>query len=142
MEERVVSHRKPLHESDHIDIWHDVGGGYLYVDWKGPQTAASVQAGCELILQHMIDNRLTKCLNDNTNVVGTWEEASHWVAKEFLPRAQRAGVCCIAWVQSPSRGSRRAANATALDAKQPDLIHLFDDLKTAELWLRESYSPS
>ena len=136
-----MSHHKPLHESDHIDIWHDVEGGFLYADWKGPQTVESVQQGCELILEQMIAHRLTKVLNDNTNVVGSWEAASHWVAKEFLPRAQRAGVCCIAWVQSPSRGSRRAANATAMDARKPDLIHLFDDRRTAELWLRETYSP-
>lgn len=133
-----MNQRTPLYQSANLDIWLDQAGGYLDLDWKGPQTLESVQRGCETILEHLIAQRLTKVLNDNTNVVGSWEEASHWVAVDFLPRAKRAGLSTLAWIQSPSRGSRHAANATAMDAGRDDLIHLFDDRKSAELWLRQT----
>jgi hypothetical protein len=51
-----------------------------------------VKAGCEEILRHLAAQRLSKVLNDNSNMTGIWVGAAYWVASNWFPRVEaRAG---------------------------------------------------
>src|SRR5687768_2275267 len=80
----VAAQREVLFVSDTIDIYHD-DRGWLYVDWKGQQSVESVKAGCEQMLLHLRELGLSKVLNDNTHVAGSWSCASRWWAVDWLP---------------------------------------------------------
>ena len=133
-----MSDRHLLHASDHLDIYHDERGGYLYVDWKGPQTTEQVMAGCEAMLRLLSGCRVSKVLNDNTRVVGSWAGAATWGEVDWFPRMRAAGLRAFAWVQSADERSRSAANRAAFEAGFDRMILLFDDLRSAEGWLRQA----
>jgi hypothetical protein len=128
--------RRLLYASEHIDIHHDMDG-WIYADWKGYQSVEMVKSGCDEILHHMAELRLSKVLNDNTNVTGIWVGASYWVAVNWFPRMREAGLRYFAWVQSPSRLSRISATTT-IEHTNPGTAELFDDVPSASEWLRKA----
>ena len=89
-----------------ITIELDAANNWLYVNWIGYQTEASVKHGCEKMLLALTQYNSTKVLNDNTHVVGIWTPASEWVGADWLPRMKAAGLRHFAWVYSPSRLSQ------------------------------------
>lgn len=131
---------KPWLSSTHLDIWTPAEGeacDWLYVDWKGWHTAETVQDGCEAVLACFRKSGLTKVLNDNTNGVGDWIGAAEWTAVHWLPRMEAAGLRHFAWVQSPSRVSRRSADRSYAEAQRDEAIHRFADRRSAEEWLAQ-----
>ncbi len=128
--------RRQLYASDNIDIHYEESDGWLHADWKGYQSVDMVKSGCEEMLRHLRDLRLSKVLNDNTHVAGIWVGAAYWVATDWLPRMREAGLRHFAWVQSPSRLSQISAN-TAVEQAPADTAVLFDDVDSAVKWLRD-----
>ncbi|HYO74288.1 MAG TPA: hypothetical protein VEU33_50265 [Archangium sp.] len=131
--------RRQLYTSEHIDI-HLEPEGWLHADWKGYQSVDMVKTGCEQILRHLAAQRLSKVLNDNSNMTGIWVGAAYWVASNWFPRMREAGLRHFAWVQSASRLSQLSAN-TAVEHTTPGTAVLFDDTSTAARWLREACEP-
>lgn len=128
----------PWLSSSGLDIFLPTPGSardWIYVDWKGWHNADSVREGCEAMLEALRRAGLSKILNDNTNGVGDWAEASDWVAHDWLPRMEAAGLLVFAWVHSPSHISRRAANRSVAETEAKQVIWLFDDRESAEAWL-------
>lgn len=128
---------KELFAEECIAIHHDTEGGWLHVDWRGYQTVGTVQAGCERILELMVEHRTGRVLNDNTHVVGIWNGASEWVAVDWFPRMTAAGLTCFAWVYSPSRFSQVSTDETLerMDSEAVG-VKVFDDVDDARAWLR------
>ncbi|MCP3137383.1 hypothetical protein [Pyxidicoccus xibeiensis] len=124
-----------LYSSDNLDIHHEQSEGWLYANWKGYQSVDMVKAGCEEMLRLLAALRLSKVLNDNTLVTGIWVGAAAWVAGNWFPRMQQAGLRHFAWVQSPARLSFVSATTT-LQQALPGTAVLFDNLETATTWLR------
>ncbi len=131
--------RRQLHASEHIDI-HLEPEGWLHADWKGYQSVDMVKSGCEEILRHLAAQRLSKVLNDNTNVTGIWVGAAYWVASNWFPRLRAAGLRQFAWVQSSSRLSQLSAT-TAVEHAPPGTAVFFQDVSSAARWLREASQP-
>ncbi|HEU4451916.1 MAG TPA: hypothetical protein VFR81_02615 [Longimicrobium sp.] len=112
--------------------------GWLHADWTGYQAVGTVQEGCERILSLMSEHGLQAVLNDNTNVVGIWSGASEWVAVDWFPRMNDAGLRCFAWVYSPTRFSRVSTDET-LSFVDPDAVgvRVFLNVDDAKRWLRD-----
>jgi hypothetical protein len=126
-----------LFEDTFIRISLDSEGGWLYADWTGYQTVGTVQDGCERMLELMREHGLRAVLNDNTHVVGIWSGAAEWVATDWFPRMNAAGLRCFAWVYSPTRFSQISTDET-LSLVDPDAIgvKVFFDAAEAKEWLR------
>jgi hypothetical protein len=124
-----------LYSSDNLDLYLHETGGWLYADWKGYQSVDMVKAGCEEMLRQLGTRKLNRVLNDNTHVSGIWVGAASWVATDWFPRMREAGLRHFAWVRSPSRLSYISAR-TALEQAPSDTAEMFDDLGSAEDWLR------
>ncbi len=45
-----------------------------------------------------IEYKCTKILNDNTQVVGSWNHSTHWAAHEWFPKMIELGLKKFAWV--------------------------------------------
>lgn len=111
---------------------------WLYADWIGYQTVASVQEGCEAILSLMIEYSAYNIINDNTQVQGIWAGAAVWVAQDWFPRMQQAGLQRFAWIYSPTRFSRISTDTTLAElGETAPYIRVFDGKADAISWLEE-----
>ena len=124
-----------LFRETYIEISFNQEAQWIYADWRGFQTVASVKAGCEKILQALQLKSCTKVLNDNTHVQGIWSGASEWVAVDWFPRMRTAGMACFAWVYSPSVFSQLSTDKT-LNHTNEGFVKTFYDLKQATSWLQ------
>ncbi|UYZ62696.1 hypothetical protein [Hymenobacter weizhouensis] len=125
-----------LHQLPHISIYYDYLNDWLYVDWTGDQDLESVQGGCLLMLECLRQERCRKVLNDNTRVTSMWSDAAEWGGRVWFPAMTEAGLEYFAWVYSPNIYSRLSTDLTLQHTTRP-LIFTFDDLATAQAWLRQ-----
>ena len=125
-----------LHQLPYVSISYDYLHDWLYVDWTGDQDLESVQSGCLLMLECLRQERCHKVLNDNTRVTSMWSDAAEWGGNVWFPTMDDAGLEYFAWVYSPNIYSRLSTDLTLQHTTRP-LILTFDDLATAEAWLKQ-----
>lgn len=117
-------------------IKHDSENKCLEVDWTGFQTIETVKEGGSKMIQMLKASGFKSVMNDNTNVIGSWSEASDWAGQEWFPMMEKAGLKYFAWVYSPSAFSRLSAEK-AVDVKVGNaVVHFFTEAETAREWLR------
>lgn len=121
--------------SEVLDAHYDEENAWLYLDWKGPQDVPLVQAACQQIMVLLEQTGVHKVLNDNTHITETSWPLVKWVAYDYLPRAGRAGLGYVAWVQSPLPSCRGQLDLMDDFVEQPPLVSLFWDLAAACTWL-------
>lgn len=120
-----------------LEISHDKGNEWLYMNWKGYQIDESIKEDCNRAVELRKEYQVFKILNDNTYTQGIWLGVSRWLASDALPRARRAGMTSFAHVHGPSRMSRISAEAALfLLSSDTSDIKAFDDIETAKAWLR------
>ena len=124
-----------FYESDNVSMKLNADKKSLEVDWKGFQSLETVQKGCIAIIDFIKLSNYSKILNDNTNVLGNWSEASDWGREFFFPELERLGITHFAWIYSQSTFSQLAAN------KSIDIMHgkittqFFTSVPEAKDWL-------
>jgi PAS domain S-box-containing protein len=106
-------------------------------DWTGFQNLESIQQSCHHMLNMMVKNNVYKVLNNNIHVLGNWSEAIDWVAQEWFPAMQKAGLRYFAWVNSPSVFSQLSARKSVNTLSDKMTISFFTDVITAEAWINE-----
>ena len=120
----------------YIEISSNEEAKWIYANWLGFQTVASVKAGCEKILQALQQKGYAKILNDNTHVQGIWSGASEWVAVDWFPRMREVGMTCFAWVYSTSVFSQLSTDKT-LNHTNEGFVKTFYEIEQAKSWLRQ-----
>jgi PAS domain S-box-containing protein len=119
-----------------VKIKYDPENHWLAVDWIGFQNLESVQRGCMIMLDLLKKNKVSKVLNDNTNVLGNWSEASDWGGTFWFPEMQKAGLEFFAWIYSPSTFSKLAAHKS-LDVMAGTITtQFFTTVDEAADWLK------
>lgn len=134
-DEKPIANDDQFYQDSQITIIQNNNKDCLEVDWKGFQTLEAVKKGGMRMFSMLKTNGLHKILNDNTNVMGTWSEASDWAGKEWFPMMEKAGLKYLAWVYSPSAFSRLSAEK-AVDVKVGNtVVQFFTDVESARNWL-------
>lgn len=123
------------YQDETINLQLNEQSNRLDVNWTGYQNFISVQDGCLIMLDLVKKNQVAKILNDNSNVMGNWSEASDWVSAECLPALAAAGVKYIAWIYSPSIFSQLAADKSADLVLSNITVQFFNDKTSAARWL-------
>lgn len=128
-----------LYRRDFVEISFDSSNAWIYADWRGYQSDASIKEGCELILEALIRFNVSKVLNDNRQVVGIWTGVADWMARDWFPRMSNAGMRKFALVYSSSRLSQVSADAAMLlyDPDGHEVVGFFAE-SVATSWLRMS----
>ena len=121
----------------HIAISYDHLNEWLYVDWQGDQSLASVQQGGHDILRLLVQQGCQKVLNDNRHVTSMWSDAAEWAGKDWFPTIMEAGLRYFAWVYSPNIYSRLSTDLTLQFTHGNAIIATFDDMDTARAWLAQ-----
>ncbi len=125
-----------LYETPHLRLSYDYFNEWLVADWTGNQDLESVQTGCLQMLEAVRSERCHKVLNDNTLVTSMWSDAAEWGGRVWFPAMAEAGLEYFAWVYSPNVYSRLSTDLTLQYTSQP-IIATFDDMETAQAWLRQ-----
>lgn len=113
-------------------------------EWEGFHSLHTIKTGCLKLLNLVVDKQAKFILNDNIKVIGTWNDAVEWVANEFFPMLQNAGVTHIAWVYSSSTFSRLSADMTIANLNGNIVVATFEDSAIAKQWLHKmskTYNP-
>ncbi|KAA8484354.1 signal transduction histidine kinase [Arcticibacter tournemirensis] len=105
------------------------------VEWTGFQDLESVKHGCMVILRFLKANNCSSVLNDNRLVEGNWSEASDWLAFEWFPTMEAAGLKFLAWILSSSTFSELAARKSIEMVNGNFTTEFFTDISEAEQWL-------
>jgi len=125
-----------VYQNSTITIGYNSACNRIDVDWTGFQDVGSVKNGCLNMLGFINRNKCDRILNDNTNVIGTWSEASEWVGEVYFPMMEQAGVKYLAWVFSPSVFSQLSARKSLDVASTYIETEIFTDMRLAEEWLQ------
>lgn len=88
------------------------------------------------MIEMLKKQKVTKILNDNTHVLGTWSEASDWVGQELLPQLSAAGVKYAAWIYSPSEFSQLSAQKSVDVMMNTITVQFFTALEMGKEWLK------
>lgn len=140
-----ISHSKQVetreedgfYADSNITITADTKNQWLYVDWKGFQDKESVKHGCLKMLDMLKAAGVSKVLNDNTNVLGTWSDAAEWVGKEWFPMMETAGLKYFAWIYSPSTFSQLSADKSVDVLEAGVTTRLFSNKTDGMAWLNQ-----
>lgn len=136
LEEEPIADNDQFYKDSHITIIRKNNTDWLEADWQGFQTIEAVKSGGMHLLAMLKANGLHKIMNDNTNVMGSWSEASDWAGQEWFPLMYQAGLRYFAWVYSPSAFSRLSAQK-AVDVKVGNtIVQFFTDVESARAWLQ------
>ncbi|OUJ75754.1 hypothetical protein BXP70_00125 [Hymenobacter crusticola] len=119
----------------------DCDNNWLYAEWQEVQTPQTVEAGCQLILRYIQQEKCCKLLNDNTCVLGAWSVVNQWVNNRFFDNLAMAGVRKLAWVHSANCFSRYTTDCI-LQQVNSLVTASFNDLPGAFLWLQQSQMAS
>jgi len=112
---------------------------YLIANYKGFHDKFSVKAGSKKILDTLKtnENSFSKILIDDTDLLGVWDGAVEWIANEWFPMIERAGVKHIAVVYPKSTFTKVSVDnvASKIDAKI--IFKAFNQTQSAIAWLRQ-----
>jgi len=89
-----------LHRADNIEISFDPETRIMHCKWIGLQNKKGIMKSGAIILNLLKDKKITKILNDNTEVNGPWNDAAEWTAKNWFPEMIEAGLKYFAWIIS------------------------------------------
>ena len=130
-----VIEQNKLYQDNSITIVYQETEQRLDVDWTGFQDLESVKHGCLLMLDMLKNNKISKVINDNTHVLGTWSDAADWAGKDWFPMMEKAGLKYFAWIYSPSAFSKLSAQKSVDVAVGNVIIQFFTDITSAETWI-------
>lgn len=108
---------------------------WIYSRWLGDVTVEDVKQGAEKILDQVKQHSCPNVLNDNRELVGSWDEATPWVQQDWMPRAIAAGLQKFAHIISPDIFA--AMSAEEMNAKIAGFeMRIFEDETEAKAWLK------
>lgn len=132
---QLVLHQHLLHQSANLCIYFDTASDWIYMEWIGEQDVDMIKTGCEQLLKYLKAERCHKVLNDNSRVTNIWSDAAPWIAREFLPRAEQAGLEYLAWILSPDQFSRLSAEEVLANQETSLIAIPFENYPEAKNWL-------
>lgn len=123
-------------DSTYLTVERNARENWIHACWYGRQTLGTVMDGGLTYLNMLREEPCARLLNDHSNLVGTFTEANDWIQQVWTPLIIGAGLRYIAQVVSPDIfGQLSIENLQSRIGGQLDL-HLFEDLQTAQQWLR------
>jgi len=119
-----------------LTIEFDAANQWIYNNWVGVLPTEKVIQGCQATLDFLRDKPCPHMLNDNREVIGSWNSANDWIAQNWMPQALAMGLKRFAHVVSPGIfGQASAAEMITRVGKQFEM-RLFQDIELAKSWLR------
>ena len=126
----------------YLTIAYDAPNHWVYNNWIGYQTYIGIISGADGCLHPLGDHRCPYLLNDNRQVIGPWNHAVDWLARDWAPRAIKQGLTHFAQVVSPDALAANSAEAMQAGFGQQLQVRMFSDIVEAQTWLRQAQGRS
>lgn len=118
-----------------LRVSSDEANGWLYNQWLGEHTEASVKHHGAIICACLNARPSTKILSDHTGLVGNWQGASPWMGREYFDRLAGQGILYFAWVYNEGYHDRVAMEQALYYTTRP-IVAMFGEVASAYDWLR------
>ncbi len=135
----LLTNNNLLYQKDFLRIYYNTINHWVYADWVGYQTTETIKTGAELLLKAVAETQSYKLINDNTNLTGMKANAVEWLSKDFSPRLYKAGLQYLAWIYKTRSLSEPSADDVIAQSKSDIIVIVFDNVATAETWLKSVY---
>ncbi|WP_338794140.1 hypothetical protein [Bernardetia sp. MNP-M8] len=119
------------------EVYVEAHTNCLYADWTGFVNVNNVKAGCLVALDLIKENNCPYIINDNTNLVGPWQQANQWIQEFWMPQAIEAGLRYMAHITSPDIFGKLSAQDLEKKAAGIFIMRLFKNKEQAEEWIKE-----
>ena len=121
-----------------LTIEFDAANRWIYNNWTGVLPTERVIEGCQATIDFLRENRCAHMLNDNREVIGSWNSANDWIAANWVPQVLALGLKRFAHIVSPGIFGQASAEEMVTRVGTQLEIRLFKDFELAQAWLREA----
>ena len=91
---------------------------------------------CQATIEFLRENRCAHMLNDNREIIGSWNSANEWIATNWMPQVLALGLKRFAHIVSPGIFGQASAEEMVTRVGGQLEIRLFKDVELAKQWLR------
>ncbi|GAB2704733.1 hypothetical protein GCM10011495_15980 [Hymenobacter frigidus] len=127
-----------LFDKVYLTIEFDEANKWIYTNWIGVLHTEKVIQGCQATLEFLREKPCPLMLNDNREVVGSWNSANDWIAQNWMPQALAMGLKRFAHIVSPGIFGQASAAEMITRVGSQFEMRLFEDMEMAKAWLREA----
>lgn len=121
-----------------LTIEFDAVNQWIYNNWVGVLPTEKVIQGCQATIDFLRENRCSYMLNDNREVIGSWNSANDWIAANWVPQVLALGLRRFALVVSPGIFGQASAEEMVTRVGTQLEMRLFEDIELAQDWLRSA----
>ena len=132
-----IKEKNESYQDESIIINYNKDDNRLELDWIGHQNMETVKHGCLKTLEMILRFKITKILNNNIHVIGSWSDASEWVGTVFFPMMEKKGIHSVAWIYSPNAFSQLSAKKSVDVAVGNIMTQFFTSFEEAEEWINK-----
>lgn len=125
-----------LFQESYVSIYFNKVEKWLYVHWQGERTVETLMNGAEQMIRLAKETNSHKIINDSTDFTNQLPNVIDWVADSVAPRLEAAGVHFLAWIYNDQNPTKIAADEILKREKSDIIVMVFDNLQTAETWMR------
>ncbi|GAA4029710.1 hypothetical protein GCM10022409_12450 [Hymenobacter glaciei] len=118
-----------------LTIEFDSANQWIYNNWVGVLPTEKVIQGCQATIDFLRENRCAHMLNDNREVIGSWNSANDWIAANWVPQVLALGLKRFAHIVSPGIFGQASAEEMVTRVGNQLEIRLFKDVALAKEWL-------
>jgi hypothetical protein len=121
----------------YLTIDFDTHDKWIYSNWFGYASPDNVKQGALAVLDAYRLHPTPYLLNDNSQLVGRWDDSVDWIEETWMPQAIASGLRYFAHVANQE--SFAAASALDMLRRSEGLfqMQIFGDLDSAQEWLKE-----
>ena len=121
-----------------LTIEFDAANQWVYNNWVGVLPTDRVIQGCQATIDFLRENHCAHMLNDNRNIIGSWNSANDWIAANWMPQVLALGLNRFAHIVSPGIFGQASAEEMVTRVGNQLEIRLFKDLELAKAWLQSA----
>lgn len=126
-----------VYKKPEVEIKYNNKANYIMADYKGFHDPLSMKAVTQKLLQVINEHTYSKLLVDNSDLLGIWDGAVEWIANEWFPLVEKAGITHIAVVYSKCTFTKVSADNLANKLKSNIKYKTFYAKDNAVKWLKQ-----
>ena len=119
-----------------LTIEFDAANQWIYNNWTGVLPTEKVIQGCQATIDFLREKPCAHMLNDNREIIGSWNSANEWIATNWMPQVLALGLKRFAHIVAPGIFGQASAEEMVTRVGTQLEIRLFKDVELAKQWLR------
>jgi hypothetical protein len=111
---------------------------YIHARWIGIQTLETVKEGGMFYVNMLKEKPCPRLLNNHKELIGPWDIANEWIAKEWTPMVMKLGLKYMSQVLAPGIYGKMSFHQLHQHIGDQFEIKMFDEEMPALDWLLQT----